>query len=564
MRSLQLLTVGAALACLGASPQCAPKLVDYVVSPEIGPNGLDALDVRLTFQAGPKGGTAIDLPDSDAGTSSLWRYVTDFRVTGAGGVSEAGPAKKIVTSSPGARVTVSYRVVSAFDHDPGPGELDTYKPTIRPRWFWAYGEALFARPEGYDQAHFTWQGPPDFPFASSLQGARSSAMSVDKLTESVSVGGPDLVVQERPIGGASVRFAMIGRYDFTDDAFADLGTRIIAGERAFWGGRERPFLVVLAPLMPVPGRLEDRGEGRADALAIMTTADIPLADLRSVIGHEYFHTWNPGRLGGIPDGAAEPSGYWFSEGFTDFYARRLLLRMGVFQLEDFVADWNAMLRAYATSPVRAEPLARIERDLWTDDSVHKLPYQRGAIIAAIADARLRTLSQGRWSLDDLMRAMPADARRPNAPLAPTLFLEAAKARGVDMTSDVQRIADEGALALLPPVAFGTCIHITTMTVPIFDMGFDWPTARVSHIIAGVDPSSRAYAAGLRNGMTLVKIDAPLGETTKPLTMRIRDAAGERDITYVPAGRDAEVQELSLPPSLTPEQRTRCAAEAAGR
>ena len=39
----------------------------------------------------------------------------------------------------------------------------------------------------------------------------------------------------------------------------------------------------------------------------------------------------------------------FSEGFTDFYARKLSLRSGLFSLQDFLADWNRMLAAYAAT-----------------------------------------------------------------------------------------------------------------------------------------------------------------------------------------------------------------------
>src|ERR1700721_2337308 len=116
------------------------------------------------------GATTVDLPNTDAGSSGLWQYLRDFRVTGAEAVSEDGPSRRIIRSVSGAHLAISYRVVSAFDHDPRVQDLDTYKPAVRPRWFWAYGEALFARPEGYVRAHFTWSAPPALPFASSIQG----------------------------------------------------------------------------------------------------------------------------------------------------------------------------------------------------------------------------------------------------------------------------------------------------------------------------------------------------------------------------------------------------------
>ncbi|MGL1562936.1 hypothetical protein ACSTHQ_00210, partial [Vibrio parahaemolyticus] len=79
-----------------------------------------------------------------------------------------------------------------------------------------------------------------------------------------------------------------------------------------------------------------------------------------------FHTWNPWRLGRMAGAPAERADYWFSEGFTDFYARRLLLRSGVFSLEEFAADWNDALRAYANNPARLEPNRRVVERFWSD------------------------------------------------------------------------------------------------------------------------------------------------------------------------------------------------------
>ena len=154
-----------------------------------------------------------------------------------------------------------------------------------------------------------------------------------------------MAVFRRSAAGAPVRVAIIGRYGFTGEAFADTAAQVIAGERAFWKDRERPFLVALAPLTPELTGLSARGEGRAGAFAVQTTTNFGLDGLTTLVGHEYFHTWNADRLGGIDEGEREPASYWFSEGFTEFYARRLLLRSIV---------WNRGARRGQRCPIRAE------------------------------------------------------------------------------------------------------------------------------------------------------------------------------------------------------------------
>ena len=568
MRWLQAGCVAAALLSIGAAKPRAP-VIDYAVSPEIHGADLEALDVTLRLRADASGITRLKLPDKSAGTSSLWRYLKDIEIDGATSVTEDGPAVRVVRSAPRAPLTVHYRVVSAFDRDPDATNMDTYKPTIRPRWFWAYGEAVFIEPDvGDPVARFAWKGAPSgFPFASDLEHAAGKPMAMHDLTESVLVGGLDLKLYRRTADGP-LRIAVIGQYPFSATQFADTVTRIVAAERSFWRAKEGPFLVVLAPLTANPGYRSTRGEGRGDAFAVMTTPNVREEELKSILAHEYFHTWNPRRVGKMYPGDQERAAYWFSEGFTDFYAWRLLLRSGEYDLKAFAGIWNDMLRAYAASPARDAPGAEIVRGFWKDRSVEKLPYQRGAILAAKWDRELRDRSGGRTGLDDVMRAMEVRAKAlgPNSPKAPDLFVEVARTFGLDAGPDVRSVIEGGAPALLPANAFGSCLPVSTVSIPAFDYGFDIDATRKTNVITGLRPDSPAYAAGLRDGMTYVsrQSGAP-GDSRQPMSLRVKDNGVERIVTYRPEGAKLiTLQEVAAPQDPTPARAAACAIEAAGR
>lgn len=557
----------AAVLSLGAAAPDASE-VGYTVSPEMNAAGLAALDVTVRLRADASGVTRLELPDRSAGASDLWRYLQDIRVDGAASVDEDGPAFRVVRSVPSAPLTVRYRVVSAFDRDPDANTQETYKPAIRPRWFWVYGEALFLRPQGDGHvARFAWRGAPrGFPFASDLEHAGAKPMAMDDLFQSVLVGGPDLKLFKRAAGGP-LRIAVIGQYPFTDETFANTVTRIVAGERAFWRATEGPFLVVLAPLKPTLGRRSTRGEGRGDAFAIMTTPDVSETVLKATLAHEYFHTWDPRRLGRMYEGDHERAAYWFSEGFTDFYAWRLLLRSGEYDLKTFAGTWNDMLLAYANSPVREAPGSRIVQDFWKDRSVEKLPYQRGAIMAARWEGELRNRSHGRVDLDDVMRAMQVRAKAlgPASPKAPDLFVETARGFGLEVGPEVEAVMKDGAPALLPKDAFGACLPVTTVTIPAFDYGFDIDATYRTNTVTGVRRDSAAFAAGLRDGMTYVHRESGRpGDSRQLLVLRVKADGAERLISYSAAGKSLiTLQQIAVPPDLTPAQRTTCAVEAGG-
>lgn len=548
-RLVRTLAVLAAFGFLGAAPPAKP--LEYTVAPEFKDGALVALDVALKMDADASGVTKLDLPDSPYSTE-LWRNVGDIQIDGADSVSEAGPAVRLVHAPAGAPLTIRYRVTSAYPQAPDANNMDTYKPAIQPRWFWVYGEALFIVPDGTQRAAlFNWSAPKDYPFASSLERADSEPISQDDLIESILVGGPDLKTYQRDADGA-VRVAIVGTYPFSPETFSDTATRIIRAERKFWHAEEKPFLAVLAPVASVPGHLSARGEGRRDAFAIMTVPEMPENNLRHLLAHEYFHTWNPARLGGMHDGDLERSDYWFSEGFTDYYARKLLLQSGEVSPKDFAGDWNDALFAYAISPVRTAPNAQIVAGHWTENSTAaSLPYQRGAILAATWNRQLLEKSKGRASLDDVIRAMPRAAAGHPDIKAPQLFVEVARRYGLDVSAQFKSVVDDGDPALLPANAFAPCFEVRTLTIPAYDLGFDSDATRKSpdQAVAGVNPDSNAYKAGLRNGMIFLRTEAgKRGDFRQDVVILVRDQDTERTITFRPEGRTMITPQKVVPTS----------------
>ena len=111
------------------------------------------------------------------------------------------------------------------------------------------------------------------------------------------------------------------------------------------------------------------------------------------------------RVGATPeenDGVAES---WFSEGFTDFFTNRLLVRDRLLSVEETAKRLNEIMWEYAFSTARNVPNAKLRSEFWRDQAVHELPYQRGLLLAALVDGRLRSDSGGARDLDDVMVAM---------------------------------------------------------------------------------------------------------------------------------------------------------------
>ncbi len=546
----------AALLLSAATPRPAPQPVRYTLATELAGDAITALRVQVRFRADLSGTTDIGWSDGWAGERKLWQWARDFKVTGATAVETNGDGHWRITAAPGAELMATYRIVSAYDHDPTVEDSDQPRPVIRPRWFYAVGNALFAYPSKHEDAPatFDWSSATGIGFASDLEhlAGRTRKASrpgtVADVLESIVIGGRDLRTFPAREGSA-VRVATVGHYSFSPEQLDALARQVIGIERAFWRADGRaPFLVTAAPIVGSPTAMSFGGTGRGDAFALWIDQRAPLDRMKWLLAHEYFHTWNSALLGTMPDDReSRPSHYWFSEGFTDYYARALMVRAGVMSPAAFVAQWNEMLAAYAGSSARTMSGRQAAAAFWNDDAAQKLPYQRGALLAAMWNARLLTASRGTANLDAILHAQIAAARSSKAG-ATTLFRSLAARQGLDIGADEDRYLAKGEMILLPAHAFGPCATIVTEQRPSFSRGFDAEaTASAGNVAKGVDPALPAYGAGLREGMKiLARTEGEPDNAVVPYALLVEDGGKQRTIRYLPQGRDrVTVQQLRL-------------------
>jgi predicted metalloprotease with PDZ domain len=349
---------------LGAAP--IRYVVNYTLAPEMKDGAITALEVTAQFRADPSGTTVFDWTDGWAGEARLGQWARDLTVEGAQAATLAPHGGRVIHAAPGTSIVVRYRVVSAFTADPNASDVRQPMPVVRPTWFYGVGEALFATPSGHGDAPatFAWKGPADVKFASDLEhdGARAgmATKTVDGIIESIVIGGRDLKVANSNAGGAPLRVATLGSYAFDVPRFDALAASIVTTERGFWRTKnEQPFLITMVPLVSAPGHISYSGTGRSDAFALWMDASADMSNLAWLLAHEYFHTWNYRQLGELGDD--EAMSYWLSEGFTDFYARRLLLRAGLITPAVFASSWNETLADYARSTYRSLPKRRPRR-----------------------------------------------------------------------------------------------------------------------------------------------------------------------------------------------------------
>lgn len=279
----------------------------------------------------------------------------------------------------------------------------------------------------------------------------------------------------------------------------------------------------------------------------------------SIIGtgsHEFFHLWNVKR---IRPAEMWPYDYtrenetpllWFSEGFTNYYGVLATYRAGITGKEQFIA---AAVRAAAgventearhyISPADSSVSTWLGYD--TPLAFGISYYTQGQNLAALLDLSIRNDTDGKSSLDDLLRILYNEHYR----------------RGRGFTSDdliahLNKITGKDYRAFFDDYVFG-------VKVPDYDKIFGYAGLRLERknqftpdfgfsarargqglTLTGVEPAGAAAEAGLRTGDTIIKIDG-----VSPFEARLGDSAGKTlTLVVIRSGQEMEVK-------LTPKSRS---------
>uniref|UniRef100_A0A832I2X5 Peptidase M61 catalytic domain-containing protein n=1 Tax=Eiseniibacteriota bacterium TaxID=2212470 RepID=A0A832I2X5_UNCEI len=574
-RTLAALAAALMLAALPPAHAAPAAAVRYALSVTAhDPASPPRVHVALEFSGEADGETELILPQAWGGEEHLWRVVRDLAVEGGGARLEPGAdsARRVLRHAPGAALRVRYEVVQDRAGAPRATGRNPYRPVLQPGFVHLLGSTIFVRP-GLDDATLVSFAadsvPAGWSFASDLEHAGPRhPLALGSLFECVIVAGDFRIVRRGP-AGRGLRVALRGEWPFSDAEFADRLERIVRAHRAFWRERDEPFLVTVLPLAADPGVYSLGGTGLSDAFAFFATGATDAASMSRVLAHEHLHAWIPNRIGRLSEGANEAGDYWFSEGFTDFYTFRLLVRDGLWSLDDYARELNELLSRHARSPVREAPNARIASDFWSNADVRDLPYRRGFLLAMAWDHRLRAASGGRRDLDDVMldlRRAWRQGRGRAAPLATEALAAALRRAGLDPTPDLERHIVRGEPMALPADVFGPGAPIETFQSSEYAPGFDVAATQAAQgVVAGVDPAGPAHAAGLRNGMRIVKRESGSpGNPDVELVYLVEDGGVERRIRYLPRGAQRfPTQRLALHPAGDTAARERVRRIAAG-
>ena len=244
------------------------------------------------------------------------------------------------------------------------------------------------------------------------------AANFDTLLDSPIVAGTP-AVYEFTVAGTPHYLVNVGEDDLWDEArAAEDVERLVREQHKLWGSIPYDRYVFLNLITESRGGIEHKDS------AVLMTSRWQMRDRErylewlTLVSHELFHAWNVKRLRPVELGPFDyenevhTRSLWVAEGLTVYYGALMVHRAGLSSRDEYFADLSAEIRRLQTTPGRlVQTVEQSSYDAWikyyrpNENSRNTTVsyYTKGAVIGFLLDAKLRRMTGGARSLDDVIR-----------------------------------------------------------------------------------------------------------------------------------------------------------------
>lgn len=393
--------------------------VDYRLAVDV-----PSRSVRMQVRLESKPGTVnFVIPSWCPGFYSLKAYerkVFDFRARDESGavlqVSKSGSQWSVDLPREGT-LNISYRVQG---DDPGLGFFGT---SVRERTAFVNGPSAFMFVDGRkdEKCRLEIDTPSDWSVATAMR-AESGAFVADGYDELIDHPIQMGAMARRKFAVSGIPFEVV--VASINDRYPDLdllaGSLKAISEPAIAMFGSAPFKSYTYLIHLGVGDFSGGLEHRAST-TIATDFGDPL-DLGTLAGHEFFHAWNikqirPVNLGPFDYTQKVRSKHlWWSEGVTDYYAHMHGFASGVLSEADLLRELGNQVDELQSSRTRRQvTLEEACSRTWesTGFGFGDLSYYtKGLVVGLLLDASIIGTTQGKESLDDVMRGLYAAHKLP--------------------------------------------------------------------------------------------------------------------------------------------------------
>ncbi len=198
-------------------------------------------------------------------------------------------------------------------------------------------------------------------------------------------------------------------------------TKLVKAAAALFGGLPYERYVFLVHLAAgARGGLEHRASQSVGLEPFSFRPEAAYRKALRLFSHELFHAWNVKRIHPVPLGPFDYTrevythDLWAMEGITSYYEEVLLLRAGLQEPKHLLEEMTKQLKEHLETPgARVQSAEAASFDAWirhyrpdeNSPNVAESYYRRGTLIGWALDLTIRRATEGRRSLDDVLRRL---------------------------------------------------------------------------------------------------------------------------------------------------------------
>lgn len=534
--------------------------ITYTIERVVTQDQETSLKITLLLTGEPDGTTILSLPGEWAGQEGFEKGIENLKVlTLDSSIKYLSATSVEITHPPRKPIVIDYTLKRKWQ---GPINRDGfYWPQLQTEYIHFFGLATLIVPE-WDgkkerEIHMQWKGFPASWNLINSHGLSSDGqhlrVGLNSFLHAIFLAG-DFRIVPFEIHGAPIYFALRGQWKFPESELIDLAEKIVTSQREFFRDFDYPFYLI--SLIPTDSPCCMRGgTGLTQSFAMHASKDLPKSfPFRHLLAHELFHNWN-GRK--IKRREPEELVYWFSEGFTEYFSRRINLQAGIIDLPEYLKQVNENIVSYSFSPEKNAPNQKILEEFWTNPDISYLPYLRGELIGHYWNTQIKQRNP-QTSLDDFIRDLFQAAVTQGAVVEPQTIADLMLPYlpgGVQ--TDLSELVDRGDTVPLLQESMGPCISLKDKMIPAFEMGFDVEGSFEKGMIIDLKDHSNAFQAGLRNGMKLIRIRNQNGNPFFEATVIVEIDGELKEFKYFPAGALTAIPQFFLNSDLFLQDPEKC-------
>jgi len=221
--------------------------------------------------------------------------------------------------------------------------------------------------------------------------------------------------------GVKYEVCMVGGGNYDKERLKTDMAKIVEQETAVYGENpNKHYVFIVHNYLHGGGGLEHLSSTTLGASRDNYTNENGYRSFLTLVAHEHFHLWNVKRLRPIALGPFDydnenyTTDLWIAEGFTNYYQNLILRHASLMPVENYLNTVANEINIIENQPgTKIQSLAESSYDAWikayrpNENSINTTIsyYNKGGLAGMLLDLEIIKSSNGKYSLDDVMRYM---------------------------------------------------------------------------------------------------------------------------------------------------------------